>query len=238
MFRESDATAKNPHTVKQPIPEFQALSRAMRFDEGSVNIVSSGDQQTVECIPTTWDTYVDPTHRDADWAGLVLKQSHRRHVNDHRSQISGVAHTANGIASISEKEEWLRKRRDCNANSGDDKTPLIYGTGASEEDRWKTTSQRMDAHEPTERNQMSLCKRALPMRSLADQRPANSSRTTFNDSFTGPQYRTSSMREATVGVGGYSGRSGSMLSNLGQEIAKQIPSESTNYQEWNQSNQR
>ena len=239
MFRESDAIARNPHKVIQPVPEFQAQSRAMRFDEGSVDIASSGSQHSTEIIPTTWDTYVDPTHRDADWAGLVSKQNQRRHVNDHRSQISGVAHSENGIVSIAEKEEWLRKRRDYSSNSGDDKTPLIYGTGASEDDRWKTTSQRMDAQEPTERNQLTFDKRALPLRSLADEGPAYTSRMIpFPDTFTGSECRATSMREASVGMRGYSGRSGSMLSNLGHVIAMDIPNENSSYQERNQSTRR
>ena len=239
MFRESDAVAKNPHKVIQPVPEFQAQSRAMRFDEGSVDILPSGSQYSMELVPTTWDTYVDPTHRDADWAGLVSKQNQRRHVNDHRSQISGVAHSENGIVSIFEKEQSLRKRCDYNSNSGEDKTPLIYGTGASEDDRWKTTSQRMDAHEPTERNQLTFDKRALPLRSLADEGPAYTSRMTpFPNTFTGSEYRATSTREASAGTRGYSGRSGSMLSNLGHAIAMDIPIEYSSYQERNQSSRR
>jgi hypothetical protein len=55
------------------------------------------------------------TYRDADWAGLVPRGQHKRHNsnNDHRSQITNLRNTEQGIIpSVEEKNDWIQKRRD------------------------------------------------------------------------------------------------------------------------------
>jgi hypothetical protein len=41
MFRESDYVDKKPHKSNQPVPIFQALSRASRLDDGQAEKASS-----------------------------------------------------------------------------------------------------------------------------------------------------------------------------------------------------
>ena len=232
MFRESDIISRNPHRVNQPVPTFQAHARAAKFDEGSVEVTSSRGSYPPEPVPTTWDTKLDPSHRDADWAGLVSKENHRRHSTDHRSQMSGIMQSEHGLVSIDEKNEWLRKRRDNNANTAGPVGPLISGTGASDSERFRTNSHRMEAREPTSRDQMTIDKRTLPRRSLADMTRSNTSSLTFDGSAQGfagnSQYaETMAGRQTSVGggSGGLNGRSGSMLMNIGQAIVRRLPGE-------------
>lgn len=227
MFREGDIVKRGPHKVNQPVPTFQALSQASRFDEGSVEIVSSHDVYPQRIVPTTYDTSVDPSHRDADWAGLVSKENHKRHTTDHRSQQSGIVQSEHGLISANESNDWLRKRRENIEHSTAGNSGLISGIGGSEEDRWKTNSQRMQAIEPTSRDQMTRDRRALPKRAMADTGRANSGRMTLSDGSTGPGVLQSmnSMREQPLGAGGCVGRNGSMLSNIGSAIVRRLPSE-------------
>lgn len=239
MFRESDIVTRGPHKVNQPVPTFQALSQASRFDEGSVEIVSSHDMYPQRIVPTTYDTTVDPSHRDADWAGLVSKENHKRHTADHRSQQTGIVQSEHGLVSTNENNEWLRKRRENNGHPTAGSSGLISGTGASEKDRWQTNNQRMEAREPTSRDQMTRDRRALPKRSMADASRENSGRMTLSDGSTGPPgvlQSMNSMREQPLGAGGCVGRNGSMLSNIGHAIVRRLPSEDTVRTDRGQSN--
>lgn len=226
MFRESDVTAKNPHKIVQQVPTLQAVSRASRFDEGSTTVGSSRNLYPPEPVPTTWDTRIDPTHRDADWAGLVPKGNHRRHVNEHRAQVTGLMQTEQGIVSVSEKEEWLRKRRD---NTASTDTSLIGGNGASGDDHWKTSIQRMNLQEPTAKDQLTLDKRVLPRRSQATISQSSTSRMPFNSNPITPieqSYQiTRSSRDMAIGSNRCIGRNGSMLTNIGQALASNLPIE-------------
>jgi hypothetical protein len=228
MFRESDIVPKRPHRVNQPVPTFQALSRASRFDEGSAELESSRSNYVPERIPTTYDTRIDPTNRDADWAGLVSKENQKRHTNIHRSQQSGIIQTEQGIVSIDEKHQWSHKRRDSNVPLDADSTPLIAGTGALRVDQWKTNNQRMD--EPTSRDQLTLDKRALPRRQISDPVQATSTRNNFFGEKLMDHPHTLSNSNAidfrnknNFGSGGSVGRNGSMLSNIGQSIVTRLP---------------
>mmetsp|Transcript_21165 Transcript_21165/g.20503 ORF Transcript_21165/g.20503 Transcript_21165/m.20503 type:complete len:259 (+) Transcript_21165:243-1019(+) len=225
MFRESDYVDKRPHKSNQPVPIFQALSRASRLDDGQAEIASSRNvYMPPEIVPTTFDTRVDPTNRDADWAGLVPRGQHRRHNsnNDHRSQITNLRNTEEGIIPCVE-ERYDYKRRDNHPDSNHGRTPLIGGTGAQEVDQWKTNSQRMESHEPTSRDQLVLHRRALVKRQITDPIQANFSR---RDSINGdtPEagHRPTHNRDK-IASGGLVSRNGSMLSNIGQSIVTRLP---------------
>ena len=161
----------------------------------------------------------------------MSKEAHKRHSNDHRSQMSGIVQSEEGLVSVNEKNEWLRKRREINTNPSAGHSDLISGTGASESERWKTNNQRMDSREPTSRDQMTRDKRerAVPKRSIADGREGErtgSSRSIISDGSGHPALiAMNSMREQSIGSGGMSGRNGSMLSNIGQAIVRRLPSE-------------
>jgi hypothetical protein len=229
MFRDSDVITKNPHKVNQQVPALQAISRNSPFDSGSSATGQSRRDYPPEPVPTTWDTKVDPTHRDADWAGLVTKGNERRHASDHRALASGLIQTEQGIVSANEKSEWLRKRRE-HATTGD--TSLIGGSGDSETDRWKTCNQIMDAQEPTSREQLTLDRRTLPRRSLSSINQANTSRALLSENISVNDADDSSaptVRDRSIGSNLCVGRNGSMLKNIGHALVTGIPPKDSNF---------
>jgi hypothetical protein len=230
MFRDSDIIAKNPHKVNQQVPVLQAISRSSHFDGGSSATGLSRRDYPPEPVPTTWDTKVDPTHKDADWAGLVTKGNERRHASDHRALASGLLQTEQGIVSVAiEKSEWLRKRRE-HTTAGD--TSLIGGSGDSETDRWKTCNQIMDAQEPTSREQLTLERRTLPRRSLSSINQANTSGTSRSDHISvkdADDLHAPTARDRSIGSNRCVGRNGSMLKNIGHALVTSIPPKDSNF---------
>lgn len=231
MFRDSDITAKNPHKVNQQVPELQAISKNSHFDGGFSTSAQLSRDYPPEPVPTTWDTKMDPTHRDADWAGLVTKGNQRRHASDHRALGSGLVQTEQGIVSLNEKSEWLRKRRECAASAAGD-TSLIGGSGGSDADRWKTSNQIMDAQEPTSREQLTLDRRTLPRRSQSSINQATASRTFLSGDVIVPSNDKSSApatRDRTMGSNHCVGRNGSMLKNIGHALVTSLPSKDSDF---------
>lgn len=229
MFRDSDVVAKNPHKVNQQVPALQSISRNSQFEGGSSASGQSRRDYPPEPVPTTWDTKVDPTHRDADWAGLITKGNERRHTNDHRALAKGLIQTEQGIVSANDKSEWLRKRRE-HTVTGD--IPLIGGSGDSETDRWKTSSQIMDAQEPTSREQLTLEKKTLPRRSLSSINQATTSRTSRSDNISvqdSDNIRAPLARDRSIGSDRCVGRNGSMLKNIGHALVSSIPAKDSNF---------
>lgn len=229
MFRDSDIVPKNPHKVNQQIPALQAISRNSQFDSGSSASGQSRRDYPPEPVPTTWDTKVDPTHRDADWAGLVTKGTERRHASDHRALATGLIQTEQGIVSANAKSEWLRKRRE-HATTEDNS--LIGGSGDSEAGRWKTCIQIMDAQEPTSREQLTLDRRTLPRRSLSSIHQATASKPSCSDNISvqdGADLGVPSARDRSIGSNRCIGRNGSMLKNIGHALVMSLPPKDSNF---------
>ena len=213
MFRDSDFRAKNPHKLTQQVPSLQAVSNAARFEGESVSATSSRETSIPEPIPTTWDTIVDPTHRDADWAGLVAKENHRRRTTEHRALNSQVMQSAGGIVSMNENQELQRKQ----FSKVDSNPGVVFPTEPVANDHCKTSQQRMNDQEITEKRRLMQQRRPFATISqtiLITEAPENKSNISAN-----------SYQQTSIGSLRCSGRNGSMLTNIGQSIVTRIPTE-------------
>jgi flagellar basal body rod protein FlgC len=79
-YREEEEGKRNMHATytNKPIPTLQLASQVSKFDNGEIK--SARSDITPLPVPTTWDTYYDPNHPDADWSGLVsLKNNQKKH---------------------------------------------------------------------------------------------------------------------------------------------------------------
>jgi hypothetical protein len=209
MFRDSDFRATNPHKVTQQVPSLQAVSNAARFQGESVSASSSRETYIPEPIPTTWDTIVDPTHRDADWAGLVAKENHRRRTTEHRALNSQLMQSSGGIVSIADNQD-VHKKQFCKVDSN---PGVVFPTEPVPNDHWKTSQQRMNDQEITEKHRLSQPRRPL---SKISQYDASENK---------PIIPASSCQQTSIGSLRCSGRNGSMLTNIGRSIATKIPTE-------------
>ena len=216
MFRDSDFRATNPHKVAQQVPSLQAVSNAARFQGESVSASLSRETYIPEPIPTTWDTVVDPNHRDADWAGLVAKENHRRRTNEHRALNSQLMQSAGGIVSINENHELQKKQF-----SMVDRNPgVVFPTGPVTNDHWKTSQQRMNDQEITEKHRLMQARRPL------------STISQMSNSIEAPESKSiipaNSNQRTSFGSLRCSGRTGSMLTNIGHSIVAEISTENFN----------
>jgi hypothetical protein len=87
----TDRVLHSSFTNKQKAP-LQVLSQAARFENNRKNqFATVEDLKNTTAVPTTFDTYYDPSHPDADWSGMVSsKHRQKKHTNDHISQKSGI----------------------------------------------------------------------------------------------------------------------------------------------------
>lgn len=82
----------HPSYVNKQKAPLQVLSQAARFENVRKNqFATVEDLKSTTAVPTTFDTYYDPSHPDADWSGMVSsKHRHKKHSNDHISQRTGI----------------------------------------------------------------------------------------------------------------------------------------------------
>lgn len=227
MFRKSDMVEKNPHKVHQQMPLLQATSRATNFDRGFDESNISHETYPPEPIPVKCDAKFHPTHVDADWAGLVAAKSHRRHILDHRALGNGLMQTEQGIVSSSEKGDWLLKRRDKSVVFDTSLTGSIGGF--TDGDHWKTSTQRMNDGVPTTKDQLTLDKRSNPRRNLATISLRENPVTATNPAMVQSGYSSGRFSSDTrIGTSRPTGRNGSMLTNIGQALAADIHSSTSN----------
>jgi len=68
MFRESDYAERriHPSYTTKPVPVFQLHCQTSKFVEKDDSQLQP-QNTVVEPVPTTWDTFYDPSHPDADW---------------------------------------------------------------------------------------------------------------------------------------------------------------------------
>lgn len=240
MFRESDFVERkiHPSYTSKPIPTFQFQCQSTKFVETQI----SPRQQTstpleVEPIPTTFDTFYDPSHPDADWSGLVSKKGgfQRKHCSDHISQRIGIIQDEKGIISVDERQEFPRRRR-ISAQSENDVGAIIGGIDT--DSRYQTNYRSLADHENTSRSQLILSKRQLPRKRLDN--PAQAKLTPDGHVFSKmSQYLTSStldiggiendtLSNSSRGLVGYRAPravSKSLLSNVGANILDSVQRE-------------
>lgn len=193
MFRDSDHKEYVPHYLQKPVPSLQLQSQISRFDENvSIPVNSARNAATTsdiqpKIIPTTNNYYYEPSHPDAgaishnymilspyflqsnisivirriDWSGMVsLKYKQKKHEKEHISQRRNIIQTEAGIAG--NEEDYIRPKREINRDSGS-----IIG-GIESNDHWKTEYRSLAAGEETSRSQLTLQKRNLPRKAIAD----------------------------------------------------------------------
>lgn len=119
MMRTGDIPSPRYHSTysNKPLPLNQLQSQMAPFTAAELQDSNHKQQATVFDasplpVPTTYDTYYDPNHPDADWAGLVLAANgHKKHALNHASQVSQLSQSENGIVSNQrEKYEYHKKR--------------------------------------------------------------------------------------------------------------------------------
>lgn len=107
--------------------------------------------------PTQSEVY-DPTHPDADWAGMVSRTAYtRKHEQGHISQKIGIVHTERGIVSKEEKVEFPRKRRDHVPAAIAENHQIIGGITPST-DPYMTDMRRAELGLKTDDEQLTLAK--------------------------------------------------------------------------------
>lgn len=111
MFRESDEKKVNLHQtyINKHVPNLQIQSQLGKFDDSAISARSTNNSlnTNIPAVPTTWDTFYNPSDPNADWSGLVsLRNNQKKHSNDHRSQQLGIVREEFGIISKEEKKEW------------------------------------------------------------------------------------------------------------------------------------
>lgn len=237
MFRESDYHEKHLHPTysSKPVPALQILSQGSKFEGSSqTNNVfeDKTNKQIPAAVPSSWDSYYDPNHPDADWTGLVSKSNnHRKHMNNHPSQHIGITQTEHGIVSAEERQEWTHKRQPENRQSKNDSTIVLSGVNA-DLDRWKTTYKSFEAHDGTTRDQMTLEKRVRPVKRIPDPAQARSQRDYPQSTNTAAVVNSDREQQSPRENGGESQSlvgyrapvftKKSMISGLGADIASRI----------------
>lgn len=217
----------------------QHLSQHAKFEGNSQNANVYEDKshkQIPNAVPSSWDSYYDPNHPDADWTGLVSKErnNHRKHVTNHASQHIGITQTEHGIISVEERQEWTHKRQPENRQSKNDSTVVLSGVNA-DQDRWKTTYKSFETHESTTRDQMTLEKRVRPVKRIPDPAQARSQRdyshmvseaanagSSYERPEESPRNSNSGEPQSLVGYRAPVFTKKSMISGLGSDIASRI----------------
>jgi hypothetical protein len=223
-YREEEEAKRNMHSTytNKPIPTLQLASQVSKFDNSEIR--SARSDVTPLPVPTTWDTYYDPNHPDADWSGLVsLKNNQKKHSNSHRSQLSGIEQTELGIISLEEKKEWLHRK----PGNGRNGNVIIGGVDIAEEERWKTAAMSFQRQESTAREQLTLDKRMKAKKEIADplkfKKSFNSSLNEYNPNNSNGTYTETSK----YAVSGPSLANRSLIANISHLIISKVPEKPT-----------
>eukprot|EP00981_Chlorochromonas_danica_P004104 scaffold801_cov178-Ochromonas_danica.AAC.9 len=235
---------KHPTYYNKPTPTLQLISQHAEFNErgrsslaypSHVEAIINPD--IVPAVPTTWDSVYDPDHPDADWTGCVSRNhQQKRHNQSHPSLRENIIRTQEGIVSSVDCQEFARKRppEDPSVALRNTAGSIIIGGIDQPDERWKTTHHRFESKEPTARDQLTLEKRANPIKAVPDpaqtrtflqqQQMLLASENAYLSARQDYQQTTGS------GGGGMMGRSGrgSLLAGIGEKLAPAvtIPSQS------------
>mmetsp|Transcript_15523 Transcript_15523/g.14055 ORF Transcript_15523/g.14055 Transcript_15523/m.14055 type:complete len:259 (+) Transcript_15523:23-799(+) len=222
MFRESDIQQFKPHPTytNKPVPILQKQFEVSKFNEfkNKIESLPYGDNinDKPEIIPTTTDTFYDPSHPDADWSGLVSKFKERKHTQSHRSQIDHIKHSENGMTSLDQRSDYDRKKKFEVLNGSNN---IIGGIPAN--DQYKSVYQQFTNHEETSRDQLTLYKRQLPRKTHYDPREANGI-VNIND-IENNYYNTANNNMKKENDTKASSSTRSFIKGLAQSIVEQVP---------------
>lgn len=204
----------------KPKPEMQIISQSSQFQDdtrASLAYRAPREVESVQAVPTTWDTVYDPDHPDADWSGLVSKEVifSKKHSTNHPSQRENIERNEQGIVSKDERQEFPRKRVN-NESASKNSGSLVIGGIDNPDDRFKTTYRRFESQERTDKDQLILEKRMTATRSVP---PPGQSRGSSAPSHEGYQSMMQDMRSTNVGrEQKFSSSRNSLLSNLGDVL--------------------
>lgn len=219
---------KHSTYYNKPTPAMQLVSQTSHFTDQTRASLDYKDYKDVitnpeyvPTVPTTWDSYYDPNHPDADWTGLVSKNHlQRKHIHEHSSLKENIMRTEQGIVSRVERQDHMRKRppEDPSIARRNATGSIHIGGIDNPDDRWKTSHQRFESREPTSRDQMILEKRGNPVKKVENPSQARSQQ----DSSYGapsPRFETSSLAGTqSQAMASFSGR-GSLLSGIANKLA-------------------
>ncbi|KAJ1399090.1 hypothetical protein B484DRAFT_424833 [Ochromonadaceae sp. CCMP2298] len=179
-YPEPDQRIMHPTFANQkmyhPTPALQMFSQRAKLDDTAAYSRQQPGSAFAAPVPTTFDTWYEPTHPDADWAGQVSKAvQQRKHCRDHVSQRPGLEYTSGGIVPIEQKAEIGRKQNDTGGrNISQVHIGGVGGDGGKE--RYRTEYNRLAQREGTRLEQMTMEKRPAPVRRIEDPAQARSLR--------------------------------------------------------------
>lgn len=170
----------HPSYRNKPLAAFQQVAMNSKLDDSAnrqkIANVDVFHQPQPEAVPVTYDTVYDPSHPDADWAGMVsLRYQHKKHTHDHASQRMSIAQTEHGIVAKEERQEWGHKKQPEGASKNRSQF-IIAGEVDPGADRFKTEYRRFAEHEGTQRDQLTLEKRMKSIKKIPDPAQARSIR--------------------------------------------------------------
>eukprot|EP01031_Cornospumella_fuschlensis_P030422 gene30422-36757_t len=223
---------KHPTYYNKPTPAMQLISQTSQFNDRTRSSLDYKDNKDaivnpeyVPAVPTTWDSYYDPSHPDADWTGLVSKNHlQRKHVHEHSSLKENIMRTEHGIVSKVERQDYMRKRapEDPSIVQRNVTGSIHIGGIDNPDDRWKTSHQRFDNREPTSRDQLTLEKRSNPVKKVENPSQARS-----QYGAPSPRFETGSLSgfgTQSQALTSFSGR-GSLLSGIANKLAPTLDSQ-------------
>lgn len=216
---------KHPTYYQKPTPAMQLVSQSSQFNDRTRASLDYQNHDevirnpgSIPAVPTTWDTAYDPAHPDSDWSGLVSRtRVQKKHSHDHSSQRENIVRTEHGIVSREERADFGRKKAPEDASVAIKNTmgSIVIGGVDRPDERWRTTHQRLDQREPTQRDQLILEKRTS---AIKHHDPAQAHAQVRS------QYATDSPRAyegagtvTRAPAGGFSGR-GSLLSGIASKL--------------------
>lgn len=214
----------HPSFAKKPLSVMQLHNQLSHLEVHEKHFATVDDLVPAP-VKATQDSIYDPTHPDADWAGLVHRTAGtRKHERDHKSQAIGIVHTEDGIVSKDAKAEFQRKRRDLTTQS-EDTSYILGGVLDRGHKQYMTDMQRGNAGVRTDAEQIVLARRSLYKHDTPAARPAANSggpvghenRRNYSESTVRNQHAQSEPQQPASNCAP-KGQKGSLLSGLADSL--------------------
>mmetsp|Transcript_31712 Transcript_31712/g.43275 ORF Transcript_31712/g.43275 Transcript_31712/m.43275 type:complete len:259 (+) Transcript_31712:37-813(+) len=223
MFRESDEKPPKLHPSyrMRPVPTLQMIAQEGKFEDQRVLSTRSKLDDEIPAVPASSDVFYDPTHPDADWAGLVSRNhvTQKKHCHDHRSQQVGIKMEEGGIVSKEQNSGFSRKSGNLEQATIQNNGSIVIAGINSDESRWKTSYNSFEHQESTSKDQLILMKRVGTRRPLQD--PAQTKSIRCSDTVGMIDNNSYNTIKATTSSSSLRGKS--FISNIGAQIAHKVP---------------